>query len=1034
MIRIRLIIVAAILTASLPGVLAQKTSENLPPLSLYHSGLELFNKEKFVSAQEMFGQVAGERSCYPAEMRANASYYMAQCGLILSNGDAEKLAMDFIRAYPENPKVNAIWFQLARYYFNAREYGSALQAFERVNTLQLSKSAMDEYYFKSGYCYFIAGNSEQAKKTFFEIVGDEESVYWAPANYYFAHIAYSDGNYETALKSFRKLLSDGNYGKIAPYYLIHIYHYQKKYDDIIALAPAMLDSTMDRRFPETARILAEAYYHKEKYSDAIPFLELYLQKSTLQPAREDYYMIGYTYYRAGDCVKATSFFKNISSADADSLAQLACYHMGECYLKTGQKNYAMSMFDAAYRMKADPAVTENSMFNYAKLAYETAYNPYNEAANVFNAYIEQYPNSGNADEAYEYLSNIYLSTRNYRDALNALENIKKRSPALNQAYQRVAFLRAVELFNDTSYSAAVEMLERSLRYPLNRVLEYQSYYWKAEAFYRMSATDSALASYLRVQSVPGSYPSEEYYMTWYGMGYCYFNKKNYSQALANFRKVTGDARDLRPVIVNDAFNRAGDCFFMMRDYTNAIEFYDKGIQMKLIDTDYDLYQKALSFGALARFEGKAATLLSLVENYKGSHYADDALFELANTYQNMNNNSKAIEYYDRLLREHPRCAYISQAMLRKGMIYYNEQKDEQALATLKEVVSRFPASAESKEALVSIRNVYVDMDKVDDFFRYIKDLPFANVSDAEQDSITYIAVENRYMNNDCENASKGFASYLEKFPSGIFITDAHFYLAECLNRAGKLDEAYTGYNFVIGKPWSKYSETSLLKAAEIAVQKKNCEAALGFYSQLEKSAQYKNNILLARIGLMRCNFQNALYQSAIEAARTLLTTDKVSEDLVAEAHLTIGKSAMSMDSLSLALAEFMSVAHLSKSEMGAEAKYNIALIRYRLGEYEESEKSAFDLINQVPSYDYWVAKSFILLADNYLKTGNIHQAKYTLRSIIDNYEGPDLVKEAQDRLTLILDAEKQEELRKAEELLKQQQQQSPPPDFDIQNP
>ena len=95
-------------------------------------------------------------------------------------------------------------------------------------------------------------------------------------------------------------------------------------------------------------------------------------------------------------------------------------------------------------------------------------------------------------------------------------------------------------------------------------------------------------------------------------------------------------------------------------------------------------------------------------------------------------------------------------------------------------------------------------------------------------------------------------------------------------------------------------------------------------------------------------------------------------------------------------------------------KYNIAFIQYRQGNYDESEKLVFELINQVPSYDYWIAKGFILLADDYMKAGNTFQAKQTLQSIIDNYEGAELKKVAQDKLNEILEKEKIEEQKKAQ--------------------
>ena len=42
----------------------------------------------------------------------------------------------------------------------------------------------------------------------------------------------------------------------------------------------------------------------------------------------------------------------------------------------------------------------------------------------------------------------------------------------------------------------------------------------------------------------------------------------------------------------------------------------------------------------------------------------------------------------------------------------------------------------------------------------------------EQDSTTFLAVEERYQEGDYENAAAGLESYLSKFPSGLFAIKA----------------------------------------------------------------------------------------------------------------------------------------------------------------------------------------------------------------------------------------------------------------------
>ena len=64
-----------------------------------------------------------------------------------------------------------------------------------------------------------------------------------------------------------------------------------------------------------------------------------------------------------------------------------------------------------------------------------------------------------------------------------------------------------------------------------------------------------------------------------------------------------------------------------------------------------------------------------------------------------------------------------------------------------------------------------------------------------------------------------------------------------------------------------------------------------------------------------------------------------------------------------------------------------------------------------------MAKSFILWADIFYARGNNLQAKQTLQSIIDNYEGEDLVQLALQKRNAILEAEKPLQQPEEEEIV-----------------
>jgi len=101
-----------------------------------------------------------------------------------------------------------------------------------------------------------------------------------------------------------------------------------------------------------------------------------------------------------------------------------------------------------------------------------------------------------------------------------------------------------------------------------------------------------------------------------------------------------------------------------------------------------------------------------------------------------------------------------------------------------------------------------------------------------------------------------------------------------------------------------------------------------------------------------------------------------------------------------AVNEFNYTVSNTKTIAAAEAKYNLANIEYHKGKYKASQKTCFDLVKELPNYDYWVAKTYILLADDYVAMKDNFQAKATLQSIIDNYKGDDeILSTAKDKLS-----------------------------------
>jgi TolA-binding protein len=987
------------------GTLAQNTAIYNEPESEYRLALELFNKEKYTAAQKLFSNTIKNITDVHSEIRINAIYYEAICAVELFNPDAESMLVTFIHNYPTHPKQGAANLQMGNLQYRKRSYQKAIDWYSKVDLFDLTQREKEEFFFKRGYSYFMLEDLLNAKQNFFEIKSPA-SLYFGPAQYYYAHIAYTEKNYETALISFNRITEDKNFGPIVPYYITHIYFLQGKYDLVIEYAPPLLEETATKRSAEISRLIGESYFHKGEYAKAIPFLENYQKESRTKMSRDDYYQMGFAYYNAEDYGKAIENFEKVTGQQ-DSLAQNAFYHLADSYLKTDQKRFARNAFVSAYQMDFYPEIKQEALFNYAKLSFDLSFNPYNEAILAFQKYIESYPESPRKTIAQEYLIDLYMTTRNYKSALSSIEEFGITTPRYRKAYQRIAYFRGVELFNNGNFTDAIMHFEKSQEFPEQSDIVANCMFWTAEAFYRMEQYNKALEIHQEFLTTPGAFELTNYYKAYYTIGYSWFQKNEYAKALIAFRQfLRGDNNEKR--FINDAYLRIADSYFMSKDYNNAIDYYNRAVILGIIDTDYAMYQKALVEGVKGDFSAKAASLVALLEKFPKTTYADNALFELANTHMLMDNSSQALSFYNQLIAKYPNSSHIKAAKLKTGLIYYNNNQDLKAIEICKNVVSQYPGTKEAKEALTIMKNIYVAMNKVDEYFRYAENIAFADVSKSQQDTLTYIAAEQRYMQGDCTNAVKSFASYINQFPEGIFAINARFYKAECDFRMNDLMVALRGYEYVLSNPRSQFSENAAIRASSIQYRLNNFEAALNHFITLQNVAEQRNNLLEALIGQMRCYYKLGRLENTVEAANNVIADERAPREILQEAHLLSGRAHLTNGDSGRAEQSFKQAANMGETEMAAESKYNLALIEFRKGDYKKSESLIFKYINEIAAYDYWLAKLFILLADNYLQTENVFQAKQTLQSIIENYKGEELNQLARQKLTDIENKEAEE--------------------------
>ena len=1003
---IKSIFISLLFSCTIPTVFAQQTIVNTKENKDYTEALSLFDNQKFSAAQQIFISVLQQNQLYPTSVITDAEFYNAVCALRLFNGDAEFLIKNFIESHPESSRIFHAYFEYANFLFREQKYPEALLWYELVDIKKFTNIEVAEYFYKIGYTYFKSNDYAKAKPLFQE-VKDSKSTYSENSLYYYSYLEYIDKNYTAALKGFEFLADSTIFSTVVPPYICQIYYINQEYDKLIQYARNIEGIVNPQQLPDIYRVLAGAYFKTLQFNLALPYYEKYLATTT-EPTKEDFYELGYLYYRDGKYQKAVEFLEKVTTQN-DTIAQNAYYHLGDCYIKLGDKDKARNAFMAAKSYNVFPYIKEDASFSYAKLIYELSYAPFNEAITATQSFLAEYPTSKYRDEANSLLVKIFMSSKNYKDALTSLENIKKLTTDLKIAYQQIAYYRGLELFNNIAFDEAIAMFDKSMIYGMfDRTINSYCIYWKAESYYKLQNYTKSRTLFNDFVLIPGTFNSIEYKRAHYNIAYSYFEEERYNEAATWFRKYLEIADNKKSDFYADAAIRTGDCYYMLKEFAQAVRYYTIAVEIGKFDMEYALFQVAFCQGLAGNYDAKIASLTKFLQLYPSSVYYDDAIFEQAEAFIKVGNPQKAIENYQVIVSNYRASSYIKKSLLQLALLVYNSDKLDEALVMYKRIIEQYPGSDESQTALNMIRNIYRKKNDIESYSTYVRQLGgYANITEAGLDSLNFEVAQDLYLDGDCDKAQPLLSSYIQKYGEGFFLLNAHFYRAQCFFSKGYEFEALPDYEYVLQFTKNNFTEQSLVNAAQICLHASQFEKALNFLARLEIEAEIKQNLLFARKGMISCYENLHDYKKIIEVGDKYIVTEKVSIDDKRWANYKMAFAYDSLYDTTKALIKYKTISLEYTTKEGSEGKYKVAKILYDQHKYDECEKEIIDFLEKNSPHQYWLGKSYILWAHVFIARNELFQARYTLDNVMKHYKVQDdgIITEANDVLNLITDIE-----------------------------
>ena len=982
MVKMKKVLLSVLVAAPLVAV-GQPGIMNSEAAGYLERGRQMYESHNYVGAIDQLEHM--KQLPNDASMREQADYYIALSRF--EQGDEASLALltQFIEKYPASSLAMEAQLKVGNYYFYRGEWESALLSYSLVRNGSLDLDGDEDLLYRRAYCNLRLGNYNDAERQYYEL--EKSPRYSGASNFYKAYLDYARGDYDLAREKFNSIPRDSELGNQSQYYITQIDYNKKLYRQVIEQGKELLAGQHNDYFDaELNRLVGESYYHTGNDVEARTYLRRYLNNPEGEPYRTAAYTMGVLDYRDGNYDAVVNDMLHVTDG-SDALAQSAYLYLGQAKRQLNDINAANMAFQQSAMMDYDKTVKETAYYNYAVGVSKGARTPFDKSVDLFENFLNEYPNSRYKDNVEGYLVDAYMNTSDYQRALTSISRIKKPGARVLTAKQNVLYNLGVQALSNNRNDEAANYFKQAIAVGnYDKTVLNESRLWLAEAQYRGGNYKEA-AKYQQEYVNSAAKGDENYGLAQYNLGYSLYGQKRYSEAKAAFQNAIA-SKQLSNDLVADAYNRIGDAQYYSRDFGGAQSSYDQAMRLdKNANGDYSMYQKGIMMGFNKQYEEEIRQMDALLSTYPKSDLAPQAMLEKAGAQALLGKNNDALDTYAKLLKNYPKSVEARKGLLQTALVNKTLNKEDAAIEAYKKVIKQYPTSDEAQAAAEDLKLIYADRGQLADFGKFLASVPNAPKIDInEVERLTFESAEKAAI-ADKPTIDK-MQQYLKNYPNGAYAAKAQYYIARYHYGKNNYDAALSALDEALKAGGdASYAQDAFAMRSDIYSRQGNYEAALNSYKELADRATSEDNRTLAQLGALRVAKQMGNWQQVQEMASTLLDRGGLTANEEKEISLDRGLALAQMGNAKDAEAVFRTLAKDVNNEFGAQASYELSRMQYEVGNYNGAEQTINALINAGTPHTYWLAKSFLTLADISYKKGDVTQARDYLQSLKSNYPG-----------------------------------------------
>lgn len=693
--------------------------ETLPPLSLkgreLTEAVRLMNDTHYYAASRSLQTYLAQPQLSPAQ-QTTAEELSLVCDYYLQKPGTAEHIYDWLEQHPQALGAERLALLRANLMVKQEQYTAALSIYRRNmdRIYDMEQAELEE----TMICNAIALINNDCIDEADAIIQSMQQckTHQMDMVYCEGYIKYVRGDYKGALQDFEIVKNNTDYARNIPVYMADCYLHTGEPAKSLSLLNNQLPlfskklSDIDNKYTdEIHRIRGEAYYDQNNYTKAVEALGQYVYNVEV-PRRTALYKLGMSYFNTQEFQKAANALSRSAATANDEMAQNAWLNAGISYVRSQNKKQAQIAFQQASEMTNDKKLQEEALYNYALTLHEGNTMGFGESVNVFERFLNMFPQSQYTSSVSKHLAEVYFTTKNYPAALASINKIQNPSQEILQAKQKVLYNLGVQEFIAGNYQASDTYTNQAMA-----LGSHEAVYIKGESEYRQGKYNQAINDLKQYLGVTAR-NQNNYGQALYTLGYAYFKQKQYNNANTYFNNFIGTTTaNNNKTLKADALNRLADCLYTDRKYDEAYTIYQRALETDKQMGDYSLYQQAFIEGLRGNNQKKVELLSRMGGEYADSQYGADALYEQGRAYIQTGGKNQALQIFNQLIEKYPHSQKARSAGNEIGLIYFESGMTEEALKAYNRVIEAYPNTAEAQTALANLKDIYTDMGKVNEY-------------------------------------------------------------------------------------------------------------------------------------------------------------------------------------------------------------------------------------------------------------------------------------------------------------------------------